>query len=165
MDRVGQIAARAAPSAESGEARQLSVQQESERWRESARQTALLLMQMAAAFPHQETAEETGDMYQLAYSDMAMEYGLEPLRDVLLAFLRKQKFFPHPSEVEKELKAVKAKKQAEARANLPKVGCAECADHGNQGLIMVMHLNGERAMKACVCLQRYREAKRAAGVS
>lgn len=130
------------------------------------RQVGNLLANMAAGYPHQEETSETAEVYQLAFEDLAMEFGMPMLERSLRGFLSRQKFFPHPSEVRVELDEMAKKAKAEAAKGLPKVGCEVCMPEGNgfAGTILKLNTANEREAHDCECLLAHRRAKKAAEV-
>jgi hypothetical protein len=130
--------------------------------RDSVIHLATMLRQMGAAFPHQEYAEETTEIFLLMFEDLALKYGLNELETALRSFLTKQKFFPHPAEVAGVLEEMANKAKQEAKKSLPKIGCPKCHDGGwAPGHILTVDEKGDRFVKECECLLEYRAARKA----
>lgn len=158
MEQLGQIT-RAQQSVGSsavalGTARSLSV--------ESLRQLGLMLQQMSAAFPHQEVAPETAEIFFVTFEDLALEFGMPNLETAMRWFLSRQIFSPHPSEVRGVLEEMARKAKAAIQENLPKIGCERCKDSEfAPGYIMVQNPGQERFVQACVCRLARNRAKKA----
>ena len=97
----------------------------------------------------------------MAYSDLSLEFNMLDLQTVLRSFLTRQAFFPHPSEVRKELQSMAKRKEAEAVENLPKLGCEECRDEPfGPGTKLGVDPAGNRCVYQCRCKVARDEAKK-----
>lgn len=160
MEQVGSIIGAqqsgASTAVEPASARSLSV--------ESLRQLGLMLQQLSAAFPHQEVAPETAEIFFATFESLAIQHGMKNLETALRSFLTRQKFFPHPSEVSEVLDEMAKKKQHEAAKSLPPIGCGLCLDadqNGFAGFVYVKQPTGLTFVKPCECRLARARAKKA----
>jgi hypothetical protein len=128
-------------------------------------QVGELMANMIAGYPHQSLGMAM-EVYQMAFEQLTLEFGMENLETALRSFLTHQKFFPHPSEVREVLEEmaakVKAKAKADLLAKLPKIGCEKCQgeDGFAAGLVMVSKPGQPRMVDECECKLAWRRAKK-----
>jgi hypothetical protein len=126
-------------------------------------QVGELMANMIAGYPHQSLGMAM-EVYQMAFEQLTLEFGMANLETALRSFLTHQKFFPHPSEVREVLEEmaakVKAKAKADLLAKLPKIGCEKCQDGGAPGLVIVQNPGQDRFAQECECKLAWRRAKK-----
>ena len=70
-------------------------------------QLALLMEQTKRSYPGQEIPEETVEMWAPVWATLATLHGIPALRMALQAHMLASRYFPHPSELQERLEAMR----------------------------------------------------------
>jgi hypothetical protein len=91
-------------------------------------------------------------MYQRGIETLVLEFGLQAVRAELERRLTRTSFFPHPSEVRKELEGMAKQEQAANKFQAdPNCECGKL----QKGYAWVTDKDGDRVIGRCPCFKRW----------